>query len=247
MGFQCQQFYLKDDRCAMKVSTDSLLLGAWVAIGSAKRIADFGCGCGILALMLAQRTTAATEIIALERDPAAAAQAVENVAASPWPAKVQVRQQDIRTATLEPVDLVISNPPYFPQSLPSTDRQRALARQGDGLDLLDWFACAAAATVATGQLAMVVPTTQWATLRDYSAQQGWALSRCCWVTSVAHKAPKLVLAQWQRGAAVTEEQQLVIQHQGRYTDQFRQLTGAFYLAAAQTDSANADPAPLYPE
>ena len=96
MGFQCQQFYLKDDRCAMKVSTDSLLLGAWVNIGTAKRLADFGCGCGILALMLAQRSTADAEITAIERDQAAAEQATENVAASPWPTKVQVLQQDIR-------------------------------------------------------------------------------------------------------------------------------------------------------
>ena len=160
MGFQCQQFYLKDDRCAMKVSTDSLLLGAWVDIGAAKRLADFGCGCGILALMLAQRSGADAEITAIERDQAAAAQAAENVAASPWPDKVQVQQQDIQRVKQPQFDLVISNPPYFAQSLASSNSQRALARQGAGLDLTEWFSCAAAATTANGQIAMVIPGAQ---------------------------------------------------------------------------------------
>ncbi len=239
MGFQCQQFYLKDDRCAMKVSTDSLLLGAWVNIGTAKRLADFGCGCGILALMLAQRSTADAEITAIERDQAAAEQATENVAASPWPTKVQVLQQDIRDVNQPQFDVVISNPPYFAQSLASGDSQRALARQGDGLDLTDWFSCAAAATKDNGQIAMVIPSAQWPQLRDFSQQQSWSVARCCMVTTVAHKAPKLVLVQWQRKPIVTVQEQLVIHQQGGYTDQFRQLTGAFYLAAA----ASAAPAP----
>lgn len=243
MGFQCQQFYLKDDHCAMKVSTDSLLLGAWVAIGQSKRIADFGCGCGILAIMLAQRSGTDAEITAIERDQAAAAQAAENVAASPWPNKVQVHQLDIRNVKQPQFDLVISNPPYFAQSLASRNQQRALARQGEGVDLPGWFSCAAAATSANGQIAMVIPSAQWPQLRDFSEQLGWYVARCCMVTTVAHKAPKLVLAQWQRSPVVTEQQQLVIQQQGSYTDQFRQLTGAFYLAGAPS----AAPTPAGPE
>ncbi len=242
MGFQCQQFYLKDDRCAMKVSTDSLLLGAWVDIGAAKRLADFGCGCGILALMLAQRSGADAEITAIERDQAAAAQAAENVAASPWPDKVQVQQQDIQRVKQPQFDLVISNPPYFAQSLASSNSQRALARQGAGLDLTEWFSCAAAATTANGQIAMVIPSAQWPQLRAVTQQQGWYVARYCMVTTVAHKAPKLVLAQWQRQPTVTEQQQLVIQQQGGYTAEFRQLTGAFYLAGAPS----AAPTPACP-
>jgi tRNA1Val (adenine37-N6)-methyltransferase len=243
VGFQCQQFYLKDDRCAMKVSTDSLLLGAWVSLEGSKLMADFGCGCGILALMLAQRSPAESRIRAIERDQAAAQQAAENVAASPWPEKVQVVHQDIRSSGLESFDLVLSNPPYFPQSLASADSQRALARQGDQLSLPAWFDGMAAATKPAGQLAMVVPASQWQALERHSQQQGWFLARCCRVTTVAHKAAKLVLAQWQRETIATEQQQLVIQQHGRYTDQFRQLTGAFYLAGA----VNAVPIPVYPE
>lgn len=243
MGFQCQQFYLKDDRCAMKVNTDSLLLGAWVSLEGAERMADFGCGCGILALMLSQRSTESAVISAIESDPPAAEQATENVLASPWPHKVRVIHQDIRACAPQQFDLVISNPPYFPQSLASATSQRALARQGQGLSLNDWFTHAATATTATGQIAMVVPASQWQALRHYSEQIGWSVARYCEVITVAHRAPKLVLAQWQREAVVTEQQQLVIQQHGRYTDQFRQLTGAFYLAGAASEA----PIPVYLE
>jgi len=231
VGFQCQQFYLKDDRCAMKVSTDSLLLGAWVSLGHLAKIADFGCGCGILALMMAQRCGSEVVITAIELDPEAAAQAADNVAASPWPHQVQVLRGDICDVTTH-FDLVISNPPYFAQSLASSNPRRALARQGEGLALQGWFDRAAAATTAQGQIAMVVPASQWSALQHHSQHQGWWVARCCSVTTVAQKAPKLVLAQWQRDPIATEHQQLVIQQQGRYTDQFRQLTGAFYLTVA---------------
>ena len=243
MGFQCQQFYLKDDRCAMKVSTDSLLLGAWVELSAVARVADFGCGCGILALMIAQRTSANVTIYAIERDQQAAQQAADNVAASPWPEKVRVVHQDIRHSSAELFDLVISNPPYFSGSLASSDNQRALARQGDYLDLNDWFACAAAATSANGQIAMVVPAIQWQRLHQFSQQQGWSVARCCQVSTVAHKAPKLVLAQWQRDRIATTYEQLLIQNNGCYTDQFRQLTGAFYLVG----TTSGDPVPVCPD
>ena len=247
MGFQCQQFYLKDDRCAMKVSTDSLLLGAWVAIDDCQYGADFGCGCGILALMLAQRGGPQLRIIAIERDPEATAQAAENVALSPWPEQVQVVHADISQYASPRFDLVISNPPYFPNALASPNRQRALARQGAGLDLCDWFDCASAATTASGQIAMVVAASHWPRLAQHSYQQQWFVRRYCEVKSVTHKPTKLVLVQWQRQPCVTERQALTIMEGGKYTDQFRQLTGAFYLAGLATESTSADPALRCPE
>src|SRR5690606_41396291 len=95
MGFQCRQFYLKDDQCAMKVSTDSLPFGAWVEIAAAQRLLDLGTGCGILALMLAQRSILSAHIDAAELDARAAAAAQENVTASPGANKATVVHGDV--------------------------------------------------------------------------------------------------------------------------------------------------------
>lgn len=123
MGFQCRQFYLKDDRCAMKVSTDSLLFGAWVRTQGVNSVADFGSGCGILALMLAQRTASLARIDAVEYEADAAQQAQENVTASPWPNKVRVWCADV--LQFSPAhghyDLVVMNPPYFAAHLASSN------------------------------------------------------------------------------------------------------------------------------
>ena len=89
-GFQCKQFFVAHDRCAMKVSTDSLILGSLVEVGNARRVLDVGTGSGILALMLAQKSAPATVITAIDIDSAAIAQASQNRLNSPWPDKPAV-------------------------------------------------------------------------------------------------------------------------------------------------------------
>src|SRR5690606_28250712 len=94
-GFTSKQFFVVDDRCAMKVGTDGILLGAWAPVAGVKRILDIGSGSGLLALMLAQRTEASVTIDAVELDASAAQQASENMAESPWASRVRVECADI--------------------------------------------------------------------------------------------------------------------------------------------------------
>lgn len=115
-GFTFKQFFVAHDRCAMKVGTDGILLGAWAPVADVKRILDIGTGSGLLALMLAQRTDDNVPIDAVELDSGAAMQAQENVAHSPWPHRITVHTDDIqRWAPRQTVrfDLIISNPPYY--------------------------------------------------------------------------------------------------------------------------------------
>lgn len=95
-GFTFKQFFVAHDRCAMKVGTDGILLGAWAPVADVKRILDIGTGSGLLALMLAQRTDDNVPIDAVELDAGAAMQAQENVAHSPWPHRITVHTDDIQ-------------------------------------------------------------------------------------------------------------------------------------------------------
>lgn len=95
-GFTFKQFFVAHDRCAMKVGTDGILLGAWAPVAGVKRCLDIGAGSGLLALMLAQRTSDSVIIDAVELESEAAAQAQENINQSPWAERINVHTADIQ-------------------------------------------------------------------------------------------------------------------------------------------------------
>ena len=132
--FQFKQFTVWHDKCAMKVGTDGVLLGAWTSVESAHRILDIGTGTGLVALMLAQRSLPDANIVALEIDEAAVGQARENIIRSPWKERVEVVQADFRKyRSSDKFDVIVSNPPYFVDSLECPDRQRAALEGVSGL------------------------------------------------------------------------------------------------------------------
>lgn len=114
-GFTFKQFFVAHDRCAMKVGTDGILLGAWAPIAQVKRVLDIGAGSGLLALMLAQRTGETVIVDAVELDEEAAQQARENAADSPWAGRLQIHQADIQQwqpRQTRRYELIVSNPPF---------------------------------------------------------------------------------------------------------------------------------------
>ena len=120
----------------MKVGTDGVLLGAWTKVDTAKRILDIGTGTGLVALMLAQRSSA--HIIALEIDPLAARQAEENIMESPWQERMEVICLDFNVYTSkEKFDVIVSNPPFFIDSLTSPVESRTAARHNYSLPYSD--------------------------------------------------------------------------------------------------------------
>lgn len=129
-GFTFKQFFVAHDRCAMKVGTDGVLLGAWAPVAGVQRVLDIGSGSGLIALMLAQRTPASVDIDAVELDTAAAEQAQENVAESPWPTRVHVHQANIvewARHCEQRYSLIVSNPPYFSPGSECASPERASA------------------------------------------------------------------------------------------------------------------------
>ncbi len=132
--FTFKQFTIWHDKCAMKVGTDGVLLGAWAPVENCKRILDVGTGTGLIAIQLAQRAPQAN-ITAVEIDKIAANQASDNVRNSPWANRIEVICADFRHYTPnERFDMIVSNPPYFINSLKCGNEQRNTARHTDELN-----------------------------------------------------------------------------------------------------------------
>lgn len=158
--FQFKQFSLEQDRCAMKIGTDGVLLGAWTPIqNNPFSILDIGTGTGIIALMLAQRSHA-EQIDALEIDEDAYEQAVDNFENSPWSDRLFCFHAGVDEFVEEPedeYDLIVSNPPFYTEDYKTENPQRDLARFADALPFEDLIEAAALLLSENGIFSVIIP------------------------------------------------------------------------------------------
>ena len=188
--FAFKQFTIRHDRCAMKVGTDGVLLGAWTDIRHAHRILDIGTGTGLIALMLAQRCPEAS-ITAIDIDSEAVNQALENIQNSPWKERVEAYLQDIRTYQPQTLfDTIVSNPPYFINSLKCPDNQRNTARHTDTLDMHALLYQASQLLTPDGHFSIVLPAEQTNELVEVAGRVGLYPSRHTAVITRPGLAPK---------------------------------------------------------
>ena len=158
--FQFKQFTIEQDRCAMKIGTDGVLLGAWAPVEqNTFSILDIGTGTGIIALMLAQRSTA-QQIDALEIDEQAYEQAIDNLENSPWNDRLFCFHAGLDEFMEEPedeYDLIVSNPPFYSEDYKTNNDQRDLARFQDALPFEDLIEAADLLLSENGILAVIIP------------------------------------------------------------------------------------------
>jgi len=158
--FQFKQFSIQQDRCAMKVGTDGVLLGAWCPVDHRPfSILDLGTGTGVIALMLAQRC-AAEQIDAIEIDEEAYEQAVDNFENSPWSDRLFCFHAGLDEFMEEPedeYDLIVSNPPFYSEDFKTTHEQRDLARFQDAMPFEDLVEAADLLLSENGVFAVIIP------------------------------------------------------------------------------------------
>ena len=158
--FQFKQFSLEQDRCAMKIGTDGVLLGAWTPIeNNPFSILDIGAGTGVIALMLAQRSNA-EQIDALEIDEEAYEQSVDNFENSPWSDRLFCFHAGLDEFVEEPedeYDLIVSNPPFYTDDYKSDNEQRDLARFADAMPFEDLIEAADLLLSENGIFAVIIP------------------------------------------------------------------------------------------
>lgn len=233
--FRFKRFVVTQQLSAMKVGTDGVLLGAWTRIEPChQRVLDVGTGTGVVALMLAQRSEAwGADVVGVEIDAQSASEAAVNFAHSPWNDRLAVQCEAVQEfRSEEPFDLIVSNPPYFVDSLHSPDAARTTARHTTSLSFDALAACAARLLTEEGSMAVVLPYDASSAMTLAAARSGLFVVRRCDVRSKASAGPIRVLMELGRHPAATVHEELVIHSPSGllgYSDDYVALTKDFYL------------------
>ncbi|QLB17013.1 tRNA (adenosine(37)-N6)-methyltransferase TrmM [Mannheimia varigena] len=230
-GFQFKQFFIQHDQCAMKVNTDGILLGAIAHIKNVQQILDLGTGSGLVAVMLAQRTSSNCQITALDLEPNAYQQAVKNAENSAWAERIEVVQGDVMQHRFEhKFDLIVSNPPYFFDSLACRNEERDLARNFTAQTHFDWLKQAKKWLAENGRMTMILPTEAAEKLISQSPNIGLYCIEQWLVFTKVGKEPKRSIVSFSLQDNMCEQNELVIYDlNNQYTSEFKLLTQDFYL------------------
>lgn len=215
----------------MKVGTDGVLLGAWAKVDGVRNVLDVGTGCGLVALMLAQRFPA-TKITALEIDEQAAKQAAENVQGSPFAQQVCIVTQNFMDFRDKLFDAIVSNPPFFDEDLLPPDTARANARHtAAGLTFDSLVEHSAELLCQGGSLQVIVPKKAQTRFHALCCCHHLTLVRATDVRTVERKAPKRVLLHFVKGISseLPIRNEIILMANGQRSEAYAELCRDFYL------------------
>lgn len=231
--FHFKKFTLKQDRAAMKVGTDGVLLGAWASLEHGpSSILDVGTGTGVIALQMAQRSNA--ELIdAVELDENAFEQCVENFEASPWSDRLfcyHASFQEFIAEMDERYDLIVSNPPFYKEGVPSGNVERDQARQSRSLPFDVLVEGVSKLLSGSGQFAVVMPYAIQEDFCSIAANYELFPNKITHVRGNFDAPVKRSLLQFSKEIIDIESDELVIEKERHvYTDSYIKLTKDFYI------------------
>lgn len=234
MAFQFKQFSVEQDRCAMKIGTDGVLLGAWSPIPeNAFSILDVGAGTGIIALMIAQRSFA-EQIDALEIDEEAYEQAVENFENSPWSDRLFCFHAGLDEFIEEPedeYDLIISNPPFYTEDYKSDNEQRDLARFAEAMPFEELIEAAALLLSENGIFSVIIPYKEEENFIALAKELDLFLIKITRVKGTPTSEIKRSLLAFSRNIseALPVDELVIETSRHIYTEEYIALTKDFYL------------------
>lgn len=218
--FRFKQFTIRQSLCAMKVGTDGTLLGAWAKGG--ERLLDVGTGTGLIAMMMAQRFPQAV-VLGIDIDEGAVTQARQNVAESAFADRISIVQRDFAEVQGE-FDCIVSNPPYFVDSLSCPDAQRSMARHADSLTYNSLMRHGWRLLSDSGEFSLIIPFDCKARLESEAVLAGFFKTRECAVRTTSAKPPRRYLLAFRKHPVPLECTELVIG-----SEAYHELTKDFYL------------------
>ena len=254
--FKFKRFSVINERSAMKVNTDGVLLGAIMTVcNSDKYLLDIGTGTGTIALMAAQRHSEAgnekCHIDAIDIDASSAEEAGANFMRSPWSGMLRARS--ISFADFTPMvfnsakgesqvnislkfDHIFSNPPYFETELKSPDSRRREARHSESISYRDILEFSAKNLSDNGRVSLILPSETETDLCRYARMCGLFLFREVKIKTVSSKPPRRIVAEFIRKRMENPEvKELTIHEKGRYTEEYVNLTSPYYLFGSDRD------------
>lgn len=229
--FQFKQFRIEQENAAMKVCTDSCILGAWVDPKNARRILDIGTGTGLLSLMLAQRSEATID--AIEIDEAAAEQAKQNVKSSAWSERISVYHSSIQSymedTTSHQYDLIITNPPFYSNYLKSEKENVNVAYHSVALPTEDLLKAVKKLLNPKGRLVVLLPPYEAELLREEALEYGLYASKILQIKDTERANIFRDITEFSYSLELPSVSQLTIKKEEGYSEEFVKLLKEYYL------------------
>ena len=229
--FRFKQFTIQQDRSAMKVCTDSCILGAWAALRlkEEKSILDIGSGTGLLAIMLAQKSGATIDTI--ESDPDAATQTTENILSSPWANQIRGFKGDVREYSFEyRYDFIITNPPFYESDLHSPELKKNKAKHDLSLTLEELIAILRSRLSAGGRFSILLPWHRFEFFEKLAAEKDFFILEKLTVRQTPKHKPfrSVCLFGFQKPAKLISKELQIKDGSGKYSPEFIELMKDYY-------------------
>ena len=229
--FNFKEFSIHQNNAAMKIGTDGILIGAWVNVSEKFKAIDIGSGTGIISIMLCQRNIN-LELDSIEISPNAIIDAKINIKSCNWSNRIKLFHRDLKDFHPHSnYDLIVSNPPFFKESLEPSNSERSKARHQNDLKLEDILKFSKQNLSKDGSLNIILPFEQKKEAKEFAKKYGLKSIRECTVYPKPNKAPHRILIEFSKtkNKQVMKES-LVIEENGRhnYSEDYKKLTREFY-------------------
>ncbi len=230
--FQFKKFRINQEKSAMKVNTDGVLLGAWTDLTSVNTVLDIGTGTGMISLMIAQRSAATITGIEIEKN--AAEEAYINVQHSVWNERIKIEHvsfQDFADHSNDRFDLIVSNPPFFSNSAKNREPHVAIARHNHKLPFSDILSGSLKLLAESGKLALILPADSAGGFIEEAQQNNLFLARLTEVQPFPGKEPNRYLMEFGRELKKVQKNRISVYNEtGKdYSEDFKLLARDFYL------------------
>ena len=230
LPFEFKQFKIAHDKCSMKVGVDGVLIGSWAKHDKPKYILDIGTGSGLIALMMQQRYPE-SKIIGIEPNINSYHQALDNFKNTNFKHQPTAYQNTLSNFhPIKKFDIIVSNPPFFKESVSSNNNDRDQARQALFLPLDEILAFATKHLTPSGTLNLVYPTCDLKQIKTTALKHQLSIRRLCTVLPNLKKPSKRILIELSLSPTTTENETIVIEtSRHQYSNEYRTLTKDFYL------------------
>ena len=229
--FNFKQFTIYQDKSAFKVGTDGVLLGAYTDVTGVNRILDIGSGTGLISIMLAQRCEA--EITAIEPDDESYIQTCENVSRCDWHERIKVEHTDLQNLNQVQgkFDLIVTNPPFFSDSLKSPDLRKSFARHNDSLTSDGILEGVSKLLADEGRLQLILPYVEGNVFIAEANKYGLYCNNILKIKPLPSSEIRRLILTFSKNQIKPAESFLTIEHGRRheFTEEYKNLTKEFYL------------------